>query len=81
MEVGGFFRAGFFLKAAASPVFRIGLNDFGKDLSGPDGEVFGKSVIADAAGAFRFLRRRCLGLTPPVRPCRRRSRDFPILEP
>ena len=33
----------------------IGLDDFGNDLFGPDGEVLGKAVFADAAGALLTL--------------------------
>jgi hypothetical protein len=53
IEVGGFlFELGLFLEAAVSPSFRIGLDDFWNDLFGPDWKVFGKAVLADAAGAL-----------------------------
>jgi hypothetical protein len=46
---------GLFLEAAVFPGFRIGLDDFGNDLFGPDWKVFGKAVLADAAGALVTL--------------------------
>jgi hypothetical protein len=56
IEVGGFlFKLGLFLEAAVFPGFRIGLDDFGNDLFGPDWKVFGKAVLADAAGALVTL--------------------------
>lgn len=52
---GFFFELNLFLKAASSIGFGISLDDFRNDLFGPDRQIFGKSIFANAARALLFL--------------------------